>query len=59
MIYRGLADDGVDSSDLRKVSTHNAMTHGGMASKQVLLLIVMGVHYSVKLKVFDKDCVIR
>jgi len=35
LIYRGLTDDGVDSSDLRKVSAHNAMTHGGTSSKQV------------------------
>jgi len=35
LIYRGLTDDGVDSGDLRKVSVHNAMTHGGTSSKQV------------------------
>jgi len=35
LIYRGVTDDGVDSSDLRKVSAHNAMTHGGITGKQV------------------------
>ena len=35
LIYRGLVDDGVDSSDLRKASAHNAMTHGGTFIKQV------------------------
>ena len=39
LIYRGLTDDGVDSSDLRKVSVHNAMTHGGTTGKQVVVVL--------------------
>ena len=40
LIYRGLTDDTVDGSDLRKVTVHNAMTHAGTASKQVCVLVL-------------------
>jgi len=40
LIYRGLTDDSIDSSDLRKVSAHNAMTHGGgTTGKQVCVMV--------------------
>jgi len=49
LIYRGLADDSldssdlrkVDSSDLRKVSAHNAITHGGTTGKQVCEIVIL------------------
>jgi len=61
LIYRGLTDDVVDSSDLRKVSVHNAMTHGTTASKQVVVVSLYSLrhphyhYFCIRLMAFFQD----
>ena len=48
LIYRGLTDDFQDSSDLRKVSMHNAIV--GSSNKQVVTLLTRNTPIGVVLR---------